>query len=82
MNNFAKGTAMGKPRSTQGARSVIGVSLTDLARQHNLPHTTVKSRWYNGLRGEALVARRPAQWEHLELVRNLRAVRDRLSKPR
>ena len=73
---------MRKPRSTQGARSVIGVSLTELARQHNLPHSTVKGRWYQGLRGEDLVAPRAAHWERLEHLRNLQAVQARRSKPR
>lgn len=69
-------------KSTQGAKSVIGVSLTQLARQHNLRYTTVKSRWYKGQRGDSLVARRPEQWEQLERVREQRALEDRLSKSR
>ena len=69
-------------KSTQGARSVIGVSLTELARQHNLPYTTVKSRWYKGQRGADLVAPRAEHWEELERVREQQALRDRASRPR
>jgi len=75
-------TSVRKPRSTKGARSVIGVSLTELARTHNLPYTTIKSRWYKGQRGEALVAPRAEHWDKIERLRAQRALRDRVSKPR